>query len=195
MIQRRLVVILALAGVAAICLFPQSEQTFEFDAANLRLRDCSRYRSLILRFALWERCGPPKDHPTAIRLRELGMISAVRETEARWTLIKGFTFSVRGWKGAGSDFLRALGPTSFGTPVPLPTDEDLSQNVWVRWAEKDPQAAAHFWMEVRKIVLDQRDGGWRAANFLLAARTFLEERDLQVSGAEVEARASQTIGR
>jgi hypothetical protein len=171
--------------VAGVCLFPQSENTLEFDSVNLRLRECSRSRSRLLGFALSERCSPPSDHPTAARLRELGVVAPVSEGDARWVLIKGFKSGVRGWKGAGSEYLRALGPTSFGTPVPLPAGEDLSRNVWVRWATRDAAAAGQFWREVREQSLDPRDGDWKVARSLTAAAVLLEERDCQVSADEI----------
>lgn len=188
--RRRLRAVIAVVGLASVCLFPKSESTFEFDAVNLRLRDCSRYRSWLFGFVLWERCRPPTDHPTAARLRELGVLPPVSEADSRWTLIKGFTSGVRGWKGAGSVFVRALGATSFGAPVTLPAAEDLSANVWVRWAEKDRAAASHFWSEARAVALGER-GGWRAAQYLLAAGGLLEDRQCDVPGAELEAHARQ----
>ena len=95
--RRRLLVVLGAVVLAGACLFPKSEYTFEFDAANLRLRECSRYRSWVFGFVLWERCSPPADHPTAARLREIGVLPPVAESESRWVLIKGFTSGERGW--------------------------------------------------------------------------------------------------
>ena len=193
--RRRLLLLLGPIVLVSVCLFPQSESTFEFDAANLRLRECSRSRSWMLGFAFSERCSPTSDHPTAARLRELGVIPAVIEADARWVLIKGFKPGVRGWKGAGSEYLRALGPTSFGTPVALPASEDVSSNVWIRWAAKDSAAASQFWGDVRKHVLGGRDGSWEAARSLMVVGRLLEERDCQVSAGEVSELFTQAVAR
>jgi hypothetical protein len=75
-----------------------------------------------------------------------------------------------------------LGATSFGTPVTLPADEDVSGNVWVRWAEKDAEAAKHFWQEVRALAISEQGGDWRAVEYLRAAVEFLMERGLNVTG-------------
>src|SRR5262245_21973908 len=115
--RRQRFVALAAVGLAVLCLVPKSEDTFEFDGANYRLRECSRARSWLFGFVLWERCSSPADHPTAVRLRELGVIPSVSEADSRWLLIKGFTWGARGWKGVGSSYVRVLAATSFGTPV------------------------------------------------------------------------------
>src|SRR5436853_3657868 len=109
MSRRKLLLVLGAVSVAVVCLFPVSESTFEFDGVNLRLRGCSRYRAWLVGVVLWERCSPPEDHPTAARLRELGVLSPVREEASRWLLIKGFTAGVRGWIGQGREYVRALG--------------------------------------------------------------------------------------
>jgi hypothetical protein len=192
--KRRRLLIVITGGLAAVCLLPKSEFTFEFDGVNLRLRECFRYRSWLFGFVLWERCGSPTDHPTAARLRELGVLPPMVEADSRWLLIKGFTSEVRGWKGAGSYFVRALGATTYGAPVTLPAAEDLSGNVWVRWAEKDRAAAIHFWAETRAIAVGEQ-GGRRAAQYLLAAGELLEECKCEVPGAEVEAHARQAAER
>ena len=134
---------------------------------------------------LWEQCSPI-DHPTADCVHSV--IPPVSEADSRWRL-SGFTSGVRGWKGARGYYVRALGAASFGTPVTLPAAEDSSGNVWVRWAEQDLAAAKHFWHEARKIAVNR--GDWRASDYLRAAREFLEERKLDVSGVEVEAHARQ----
>ena len=188
--RRRLHWFIAVVALATVCLVPKSESTFEFDGVNLRLRECSRSRSWLLGFVMWEKCGRPADHPTAVRLRELGVVPPVSEAESRWLLIKGFTSGERGYKGAGSSFVRAVGASSVGTPVTLPAADDLSGNVWVLWAEKDRVAATHFWSEARSLALRER-GGWRAAQYLLSAGELLEERKCDVLGAEVEAHARQ----
>lgn len=187
--------LLVMIAALAIVLFPRPEETYEFDGANYRLRACSRYCSFLLGFTIWERCSAARDHPTAVRLRELGVLPPVNEADTRWLLIKGFTWGVRGWIGPGREYLRVLGPTTFITPVPLPTAEDLSANVWVRWAEKDLSAAKHFWQLVRVLAVDQPRGDLRATDYLRVAKLLLEERKHDVSGAEVEAYAKQEADR
>jgi hypothetical protein len=187
--QRRLFLILGTVGLAIVFLFPKSEYTFEFDGVNLRLRDCTRYRSWLLGFVLWEQCSPPHDHPTAIRLRELEVLGPVREQDAQWLLIKGFTSGVRGWIGPGRDYVRAMGASSFGTPVTLPAEEDVSKNLWVKWAVKDPPAAKHFWQEMQATAIRTERGGY----YLHAAKEYLEEQKLVVKGEELEAHARRAI--
>src|SRR4051812_10147063 len=99
--KRRRLLVLAIVGAAALCLFPKPESTSEFDGVNLRLRGCSRTRSWLLGFVMREQCSEPWDHPTAGRLRELGVLAPVREEDSRWLIIKGFTPGVRGWIGPG----------------------------------------------------------------------------------------------
>jgi hypothetical protein len=183
--RRRLIVIVGAIGLVVVCAFPKYEFTFEFDSVNLRLRDCARYRSWLLGFTLWQSCSPPDSHPTATRLRELGVLPEIDEQDSQWVLIKGFKSGVRGWKGRGSYILQALGATTFGTPVTLPAKEDVTQNVWVKWTVKDPEASAHFWKEVRALAFQDKIG-WRAEQYLLAAREYLEKHKENVVGAEVE---------
>lgn len=126
------------------------EQRYEFDLFNLRTRYCE---SSLFR----ERCSEPIDHPTAKRLRELGVLPPVSEEDAQWELNSGFKHRklleiVRGWRGPGRDYIRALGPTTWLTPVPFPGEEDLSQNPWVRWALQEPDDVRAFWHEQREIA-------------------------------------------
>ena len=107
------------AVAAVVALFPLRESTYEFDAVNLRLRACSRYRSGLTGIVLRERCKPARDYPTAARL-QIGVLPSVNERESRWVLIKGFKPGVRAWRGTGREYLRVLGAVTFGTPVPLP---------------------------------------------------------------------------
>jgi hypothetical protein len=182
--QKRFLILGAVV-LAAVCLFPKWESTFEFDGVNLRLRDCSRCRSWLFGFVLWENCSPPHEHPTAVRLRELGVLGPVREQDSQWLLIKGFTSGVRGWVGGGREYVRTLGAAFYGTPVTLPADEDLSKNLWIEWAIKDPPAAKHFWQEVQAVAIRTKRGG----SYLWAAKEYLEERKLVVVGSELEAHA------
>src|SRR5262245_48144476 len=168
--RQMLILKVALAGVLVACVFPKSEETFEFDCVNLRLRECSRCRSRLLGFVLWENCSQPWEHPTAARLREIGMIPAVREEDSRWLLIKGFTTGVRGWIGAGREYVRGLGAASFGTPVTLPAQEDVSENIWVRWAVKHPKGSKQFWQAFLDLARQNLHGGYYNAYFLRAAR-------------------------
>jgi hypothetical protein len=188
--MKRRKLFLLLGAVAVVgCFFPKSEYTFEFDGVNLRLRDCSRYRSWLFGFVLWESCSPPVEHPTSARLRELGVLEPIREESSRWLLIKGFTPGVRGWIGPGREYVRALGAFSLGTPVTLPAKEDLSKNLWVEWAIKDPEAARHFWKEMQGVASRTYRGGY----YLWVAREYLEEHKLAVVGSEVETHARHAI--
>lgn len=180
-------------AVLVFCLFPKSEDTFEFDGVNLRLRECSRSRFRLFGIVLWERCSPPQDHPTAVRLRELGVLSPIAEADSQWLLIKGFTSGVRGWIGPGREYVRSLGAYSFGTPVILPLAEDLAQNVWIQWAIKTPAAAQQFWAAFQALVRQKRHGGYNAALYLRAAREYLEQKKLEVTVAELDAQAAQAI--
>jgi hypothetical protein len=177
-------------GLAVVVLFPKAETTFEFDAVNLRDRVCKRQRSWLLDFVFYDRFDPPRDHPTAVRLRELGVLPAVREQEARWVLIKGFTSGVKGWKGNGRHYLDALGATTFGTPVPGWADENLSANPWVRWAVKDKVEATAFWPEFQTYAVKRPDFG---GLYLMGARDCLANNDFRVSAPEVNERARLSI--
>lgn len=177
-------------GVALVCLCPVEESTYEFDAVNFRLRACKRARALAFGFVLWERCGPVADHPTAARLRELGVVGPVKKTRTRWVLIKGFKPGVRGWHGDGKRCLRALGETSFGTPVPLPANEQLDRNAWVRWALHDPAASRRFWARVQNAPADD----WHYVVLLEAARGRLERNPFPADDAELETHARSMLG-
>lgn len=185
--RRRRSLFITTAVLMVLVLFPLHEYTFEFDEVNLRLRECSRYRSWVMGIVVWERCSPPADHPTATRLRELGVLPPVKEGEAKWVLNKGFTPGVRGWVGPGKWSVRALGVTSFGTPVTLPAKEDVAANPWVRWAAADPAGAAHFWREAREFI-----PSGKFALYLLSARQYLDEHPGGV-GAEVEAAGRRAV--
>jgi hypothetical protein len=186
--RRRVWFLVAVVVVAAgVVLYPRHESTYEFDGVNLRLRSCSRYRSWVLGVALFERAEGEADHPTAGRLRALGVLPKADEARARWVLIKGFKPGVSGWKGAGADYLRALGPTTWGTPVALPAGEDLSKNVWVRWAEADPKAAAEFWKTFQSAGV----ADYRHAQYLDLARTYLAGHEHPVAGADLQAFAER----
>jgi len=191
--KRRLkVALLCPLGVVAAIFFPRDEYTFEFDTANLRVRECSRTRSWLFGFVMRERCGPAADLPVAVRLRELGVLPPVNEAEARWVLNKGFTAGVRGWKGVGWTYVIALGP-ALGAPVTLPVAGDPSGSVWVRWAERDPAAATRFWGWVREVGAGGPGGDRQAAEYLLAAGQLLARRRCEVTGAEVEAHARRVV--
>lgn len=193
--RSRLLLVLGAVGLAVGCLFPESEYALEFDSANLRLQNSTRYRSRLFGFVLWERYSLPEEHPTGARLRTLGVLPPIREEESRWILIKQFTSGGRrSSKGTGSYFLESLGATTFGTPVTLSAAESLDENIWVRWAVKDPTAAKHFWQEVR-VVSAEAANDWKGVNYLLAAREYLEQHKLEVVGAEVEAHARQAATR
>lgn len=191
--RRKRIVVLTLLVAIAFCLFPKSEETFEFDGVNLRLRECSRSRSRLLGFVFWEHCSQPWDHPTAVRLRELGMIPPVREEDSRWLLIKGFTTGVRGWMGAGREYVRGIGAASFGTPVTLPAQEEVSENTWVRWAVKDPEGSKQFWQSFLDLARQNLHGGYYNAYFLRAAKDYLEERKLEITVPELQAHARQFV--
>lgn len=187
--RKRLIVGVAVA-VVVVCLFPVEESTHEFDAVNFRLRACKRARAFSFGFVMWERCGPVAHHPTAARLRELGVIGPVNEPASRWVLIKGRRPGVRGWHGEGKTYLRALGETSLGTPVPLPVSEQLATNAWVRWAIHDPAAARRFWARAQRAPADD----WLAVALLGAARMRLERRPFPVDDRELEADARSALG-
>lgn len=148
--------IVALGGVlicVAVVWFVDREtfeERYEFDLVNLRMRYCT---ASLFR----ESCGEPVEHPTARRLRQLEVLPPVSEEDAQWELIKGFKHSkwliiVRGWHGPGRDYIRGLGASSWLTPVPLPVEEELSQNPWIRWVENDPAGVRQFWREQRQIA-------------------------------------------
>ena len=183
-----------LAGAAVVlvvvCLFPVQESTYEFDAVNFRLRVCERARAFAFGFVMWERCGPVADHPTAARLRELGVIGPVNEPATRWVLIKGRRPGVRGWHGEGKTYLRALGETSFGTPVPLPVNEQLAKNAWVRWAVHDPAAARRFWARAQLPPTEV----WHHGGLLQAARMRLERSPFPADDLALEADALSELG-
>jgi hypothetical protein len=180
--SRTLALYIALLVPAAAGLFPLTERTYEFDAGNFRLRYCERGRAWLFGVVVWERCEPPMDHPTAVRLRQLGGMDAPDEARARWVLIKGFRPGVRGWHGDGKEFLRGLGPTSFGTPVPLPVNEELAQNGWVRWAAHDPAASRRFWRRVQTA----RDRGHPLRFVAIHGRQYLETHPMPADEAELE---------
>lgn len=188
--RRKVHSILGAIGLVVVCLFPKPESTIELDCVNLRIRECSRYRSWLLGFVLRETCTAPWEHPTAVRLRELGVLAPVRDEHAQWAMIKGFKVGVRGWYGAGHDYLYALGPVTMLTPAPWPANEDLSKNIWVEWAVKDPAAAKHFWQEVQAIAARTQDVSY----YVSAAKGYLENHKLDVVGSELEAHARFAIG-
>lgn len=191
MTRRKALAIAGMAiGVAIVCFFPVQESTYEFDAVNFRLRACKRARAFAFGFVLWERCAPVADHPTAARLRELGAVGPLNEPATRWVLIKGSKPGVRGWHGEGKRYLRALGETSFGTPVPLPVNEHLDQNAWVRWAIHDPAASRRFWVRVQNAPADD----WHYVLLLEAARERLESNSFPADELELEAAARSMLG-
>jgi hypothetical protein len=188
--NRRTIVVVGVllaATVAAVIVYPIRESTYEFDAVNLRSRACLRYRSALLGFVLRERCGGVTEHPTATRLRELGVLSPVNESAAHWVLIKGFKPGVSGWSGTGKEYLGYLGATTFGTPVPFAAKEDLERNVWVKWAVRDPGASKRFWSNFQ--ATDARM--YRGSTYLYLAWTYLREHDASVDAAALEAYAAQ----
>jgi hypothetical protein len=89
MTRRGIAFIVSMLGVGLLGFLPAAEETYEFDASNLRMRSCSRGRSWVFGVVLWEHCGPAADHPTGRRLRELGVVPPVNEADARWVLVKG----------------------------------------------------------------------------------------------------------
>ena len=170
---------------------PVSEQTYEFDAGNFRLRYCERWRAWLFGTVLRERCGPPSDHPVAVRLRELGALENASETRTRWVLIKGRKPGVRGWSGEGKEYIRALGATSFGTPVPLPTDEGLNRNGWIRWASRDPRAVNRYWARVRSAPA----GDYHVLRLAGHARGYLETHPLPADEVELESLVLRELDR
>jgi hypothetical protein len=181
--------LLLFVGIGIVCLIPKEEYTFEFDGVNLQLRDCSRYRSWLWGFVIWERCSAPQEHPTAVRLRQLGALGPNRSEDERWLLMSGFKPGVRGWRGPGRDYVRALGATTFGTAVTLPAQEELAENLWIKWALADPPAVKHFWQELQSVELQRECGAY----FLEAAKEYLENHGVNVGGANVEAHAHRAI--
>jgi hypothetical protein len=188
--KRRRLLIFAAVSLATVCLFPKSEYTIELDGVNLRMRECSRYRSWLLGIQLWERCGVAWDHPTAARLRELGALAPVSEDDAHWVLVKGFTSGVRGWTGPGRHYVVALGASSFGTPVTLPAEENISQNVWIRLAEKDAEEARRFWLQFQSGRARTASGG----AYLWTVREYLNEHGLEVKPAELDEHVRRALG-
>ena len=185
------ILVVCLAVLAVICLFPVSESTYEFDGFNLRTRSCRRTRCWLPGWVVRERCSPPADHSTAVRLRGLGVLTPVSERDANWVLIKGFKPGVRGWSGPGREFLQVLGPTTFGTPVAFPATQDVSKNSWVRWAVEDPQTATQFWSHYQAEVAHD----WRGSRYLYASQFYLGEHGFRVSLRELESFASGSSGR
>lgn len=157
--------------VGAAVLFPITEYTSEFDGFNLRTRSCVRYRAMILQFVLYEHCSEPEDHPTAARLRQLGVLAPVNAEKSQWLLIKGFTAGIRGWHGQGKTYLRALGRYMALSPVPYPIADDLSQNNWVRWAAHNPEAARKFWRHFQFVATRTE----RAEGFLEVADIYFQK--------------------
>jgi hypothetical protein len=183
-------VLVAVVGFAIATFVPISESTFEFDGVNLRSRECFRNRSWLFHFVLSEQCSEPQDHAAALRLRELGVLGPILEKESHWLLIQGYKTGVRRWRGPGRDYVRNLGATTFGAAVVLPAEEDLSENIWVKWAVKDPKGATHFWQELQSVAMKQPGLG---GAFLRAAEEYLQEHKLVVVATDLEAHARHAI--
>ncbi|REK18346.1 MAG: hypothetical protein DWQ37_04320 [Planctomycetota bacterium] len=165
---------LGVACVAAAASYlgrATAEQRYEFDIVNLRLRYCEGN-------IYSERCSKPVDHPTAERLRELGILGPVSEEQARWELTKGFKSGVRGWSGAGRDYVKGLGASTRLTPVPFPAEEDVSKNLWVRWAVASPEDAKEFWR--RQQALAHADP-WLSGMRVRRAQDYLEWHDANIT--------------
>ena len=182
---RKFLVFLAGLGVLVFFVFvlSDSEATYEFDIVNLRTRSCSRTHSLLFGILLRESCSAPKDHPTAVRLRELGVIGLVVEEESRWVLSRGFKAGVRGWQGPGGYYIWSLGATTFGSAVRLPAQEDMAQNLWIRWATKDMEGAKRFWKQLRDFAMQSDYSGM----YLHRAKEYLEARKIEVDAERMEA--------
>ncbi|HEX3658259.1 MAG TPA: hypothetical protein VHV55_20895 [Pirellulales bacterium] len=178
---RKSLLVIAIVAVVGACFIPTSEYTFEFDGVNLRMRECVRTRSWLFGFLLSERCSPPQEHPTAVRLRELAVLAPVQDAESQWLLVKGFRSGWRGWKGDGALYVRYLGASTVATPVPFPAEETLSDNIWVKWALNDPKAAADFWSDFQTVAKTSRKGGY----MLMAGDQYLKDHKLKVDGPEL----------
>lgn len=160
-----------------------AESRHEFDMVNLRTRFCKGN-------IYHERCSEPVEHAVGIRLRELGVLPPVSESEAHWDLIKGFKPGVRGWKGNGGDYLRRLGESTRLTPVPLPAAEDVSDNIWVRWATNNADDSRRFWDVQRSLV---RSRPSFAVHQLLVASRYLEAHEARATFAEIDAEIRRAL--
>ena len=176
-------IILLVACTGIVCLWPINERRYEFDEVNLRLRYRSVTRSWLLPIVYNDRSSAPAEHATASRLREKHVLSPVNDEESRWVLIKGFRPGIRGWIGPGRLYVRVLGESSFGTPVTLPVPEDLSKNVWIRWADNQPEVATRFWRRFQRIARETPVGG----KLLIAVKEHLEQRRHSVVAGDFEA--------
>lgn len=188
MIRRQVVVLslvagtCLLAGLAALAHFT-AERRWEFDTLNFRTRYCEAN-------LFHERCGQPVNHATGLRLRELGVLPPISDMGAKWELIKGFKLGVRGWRGYGQDYVSRLGATTWLTPVSLPADESLAENIWVRWAMNNPDDARKFWQMQRWLAPTQSS---LAAYRLWYAMRYLNDHDTRASYDEVESEIRRSL--
>jgi hypothetical protein len=187
--RARFWIILLVACTSIVCLWPITERRFELDEVNLQLRYRSVTRSRLVPVVYHDRSSEPTEHATARRLRAMSVLPPVIQEQSRWVLIKGFRLGIRGWIGPGRLYIRVLGESSFGTPVTLPVPEDLSQNVWVRWAENQPEVAVQFWRRFQCIAQETPLGG----ELLIAVRAHIEDRRLSVEVSDFESRIERFV--
>jgi hypothetical protein len=171
----------AITGLLLLSLIPSTGAAYEFDQINFRCRSCSLYRSWLFGFVLLQQCGEVWDHPTAIQLRELGVLKPIRENEARWVLIKELHPGRRSDRGQGIFYLNGLGAITFGTPVPLPEALEDLENPWVKWASKDKDGARLFWESFEKLSMRTALAG----DYLVVAKEYLEAQHLEVDAVKM----------
>jgi hypothetical protein len=160
-----------------------AEKRYEFDIVNLRMRYCEGN-------CFRERCSEPIEHSTATKLRELALLEPISEQDARWELIKGFKMGVRGWIGSGRSYVTALGAHTMLTPVTLPAGEDVSKNVWVRWALSDPAGAKQFWKTQRSLAQKEP---WLSGERVVVAQRILEAHDANIGLEEFNVELLQNL--
>lgn len=185
--HRRLILVLASLVVLSIGLpylgWVTSEARYEFDIVNLRMRYCEGN-------CFRERCSKPIEHSTGTKLRELGILEPISDQDARWELIKGFKKGVRGWIGTGRSYVTALGAHTMLTPVTLPAGEDVSKNLWVRWALSDPAGAKQFWKTQRSLAQKEP---WLSGERVAVAQRILEAHDANASLEKLNAEIRQYL--
>ena len=133
-------------GVVGILVWIGSYRVSEyhFDAYNLRLR-YQETQFLFPEIRLWSKNVEIIDHEFAEPFREAGIIGRVNEEKAKWMLIKALGYPhLRGVKGQGARIISLLTDTTFGNPVPLPT-EARKDNFWLLLLASDPDRLKRVW--------------------------------------------------